>query len=122
MEQGFHLFLGSFAEAQAIAALLDHLMGSNGAPGGRWLSDGSGVTPELEKVGEKVREYAALGYLEDVAEVSDAREYFAAALAMYLRSPRELNAADPHIHGLLRRTILSEPFWPRISPDLSRAD
>lgn len=103
-----------------VAALLDHLMGSNGAPDGEWLSDGAGVIPELEDIGRRVREYADLGYLEDVMETSSSREYFAVAFALYLSNRRDLNAADPCIYRLLHATILSEPFWRRIAATLPR--
>jgi len=107
---------------RAVASLLDHLMGSHGAPKGRWLSDGTGVIPALEDVGQKVREYAALGYLEDVVEISDSREYFEAAFTMYLTNRRDLKVADPRIEKLLHTTILSESFWRRIASALPYTD
>jgi len=107
---------------QAVASLLDHLMGSNGVPKGGWLSDGTGVLPALEDIGQKVREYAALGYLEDIVGLSDSRGYFAASFAMYLSNRRDLNIADPRIEKLLHTTLLSESFWKRIVPDLPHTD
>ena len=107
---------------RAVASLLDHLMGSHGATKGRWLSDGVGITPALEDVGQKVREYAALGYLEDIVEISDSREYFEVAFTMYLTSHKDLEVADPRIEKLLRTTILSESFWRRIAPTLRHTD
>jgi len=107
---------------RAVASLLDHLMGSYGAPKGRRLSAGTGVIPALEDVGQKVREYAALGYLEDVVEISDSQEYFEAAFSMYIANRRDLKVADPRIEKLLRTTILSEPFWRRIAQALPHTD
>ena len=107
---------------RAVASLLDHLLGSNGVPKGGWLSDGTGVIPALEDVGQKVREYAALGYLEGVVGLSDSRGYFAAAFAMYLSNRRDRNIADPRIEKLLHTTLLSESFWKRIVPNLRHTD
>ena len=107
---------------RAVASLLDHLLGSDGAPKGRRLSDGSGVIPALEDVGQKVQEYAALGYLEDVVEESDSREYFEAAFTLYLTNRRDLKVADPRIEKLLHTTILSESFWRRIASALPHTD
>ena len=105
-----------------VASLLDHLMGSGGALKGAWLSDGAGVVPRLADIGERVREYAALGYLKDIAEVSGSREYFAAAFALYLTNHQDLNVADPCIYRLLRNAILSEPFWKGLAPALPDTD
>lgn len=101
-----------------VGSLLDHLMGSNGAPGGAWLSDGVGVIPELSAVGERVREYARLGYLDQESGPLSARDYFSVAFGMYLTNSQELNVADPRIHRLMRSTTMSEDFWKRISSSL----
>jgi hypothetical protein len=104
-----------------VASLLDHLMGSHGTPKGEWLSDGAGVVPELEEAGATVREYAALGYVEELAEAPGPRGYFAVAFAIYLTEPERLNVMDPRMYRLLRSSILSEPFWNRIAPSLPSA-
>lgn len=106
---------------QPAACLLDHLMGSQGLAEGAWLSDGAGVVPELADVGGRVRECAALGYLEDYTDAPGGRGYFAVAVAWYLVESQRLNVLDPRIHRLLRNSLLSESFWSNIAPSLPRA-
>jgi hypothetical protein len=96
-------------------------MGSQGNPEGERLSDGFGVVPQLEEIGRRIRDYAALGYLDDLTDTRGPREYFAAAFALYLTEPQSLNVADPHIYRLLRNSVLSESFWNRIAPSLPSA-
>jgi len=91
--------------------LLDHLLGSAGAEGGLWLSDGGGVNPALREVGARVVELFPLGYGFDEAACTDPHAYFARSLALYLHDRRALNVADPLMERLLRSTLLSDAFW-----------
>ena len=104
-----------------VASLFDHLMGSYGVPEGDWLSDGAGVVAELKEIGTRVGEYASLGYLEELAEAPGSREYFSAAVTLYLTEPDRLNVVDPRMYRLLRNSILAEPFWNRVAPSLPSA-
>lgn len=107
-------------ETQVLLALfhmLDHLLGSDGAPEGPWLSEGAGITPALAGVGARVAQSYALGYWQGALEVRDARDYFAQTLLLYLREPQKLNVLDPLLHKLYRRTLMNEEFWSRARPD-----
>ncbi len=91
------------------ALLIDHLLGSGCGPGGG-LSDGSGLTPALEKFGAEVRELSDLGYGPEGTELNP-REYFAWGFSSYILDRRNLNAQDPLLEKLLRHTIFSDGFW-----------
>ncbi len=94
---------------EVVAHLINHLLGSHGASGGAWLSDGAGVTASLSAVGAQIHALAALGY-----GPRDPHAYLAWAFAGYWLDRRALNAADPRVERLLRTTICGEPFWERI--------
>lgn len=96
---------------QAIADLLNHLMGSRCEPGAPWLSDGKGITPELAEIGTRLAAYSQLGYLVPDATLNDSREHFAIAFAGHLLDPAGINTADPLTYKLLRRSVMSESFW-----------
>jgi len=90
---------------EAIAHLVDHLLGSQGCAG-PWLSDGGGSTPRLQAVGAKLRSLVQLGY-----GPAEPHAYFAWAFAGYWLDRQALNTADPNVERLLRLTICSEGFW-----------
>jgi len=96
------------ASLTLIAHLMDHLLGSRGAPDGPWLSDGAGCTPNLAAVGQKLSPLASLGY-----GPTEPHAYFAWAFAGYWLDRRALNAADPHVEHLLRTTLCNDGFWKR---------
>lgn len=93
---------------EAVAQMLDHLLGSLGDPDGPRLSDGAGATPALRDVGRRLAELAALGY-----GPQEPHAYFAWAFAAYWLDRRALNAADPLAERLLRTTLCSDEFWGR---------
>jgi len=94
-----------------VGHLLDHLLGSAGAKGGLWLSDGGGMDSALREVGARVVEFYPLGYGFDEMACSDPHAYFARSFALYLYDRRSLNVADPLVEKLLRRTLFSDAFW-----------
>ena len=94
-----------------IGHLLDHLLGCGGADEGAWLSDGGGITPRWQEVGQRVRELFALGYGQSEAAQSDAHVYLAEGLAAYCRERRAFNTADPLLERLLRHTVMADAFW-----------
>ena len=96
---------------QAVADLLNHLLGSRCEPGAPWLSDGKGITPELAEISTRLVTYSHLGYLVPDATPSGSREHFALALSSYLLNPAGMNTADPLTYKLLRRSVMSESFW-----------
>lgn len=91
---------------EAIAHLVDHLLGSRGAAGGPWLSDGTGATAPLQAVGQRIVGLARLGY-----GPTEPRAYFAWAFGGYWLDRRSLNVADPNVERLLRTTLASQAFW-----------
>ncbi len=93
---------------ETAAHLVDHLLGSLGAAGSPWLSDGAGATPGLRDVGRRWRELVALGY-----GPGDPHEHFSWAFAGYWLDRQALNAADPLAERLLRSTLCSDAFWGR---------
>ncbi|HOG45037.1 MAG TPA: hypothetical protein PLJ35_15650 [Anaerolineae bacterium] len=92
----------------ALAQMLDHLLGCLGAAEGPWLSDGAGATPGLRDVGRRLQTVAALGY-----GPADPHAHFAWAFAGYWLDRAALNAADPLAERLLRSTLCSDHFWGR---------
>lgn len=91
---------------EALARLMDHLLGSLAVEGGPWLSDGAGATPALRAVGERLHALARLGY-----GPSEPHAYFAWAFTTYWHDRRALNAADPLVERLLRTTLCHPAFW-----------
>jgi hypothetical protein len=94
-----------------VGSLLDHLLGSAGAEGGAWLSEGGGANETLRDLGLRVQELFPLGYGFDEAACADIRSYFARSFALYLQDRRRLNVADPLMERLFRASLLSEAFW-----------
>ena len=92
--------------SEAVAHLVDHLLGSRGAGPGPWLSDGAGATADLRAVGERLLELARLGY-----GPTEPRAYFAWAFSAYWLDRRALNVADPQAERLLRTTLCDEAWW-----------
>ena len=99
------------APLHVVAHLYDHLLGSGGALGGANLCDGVGVSPAWTEVGAQISELFALGHNPDPLCQEDCADYFAQSVALYAVRPKELNAADPLMHKLLRRSFFSESFW-----------
>lgn len=93
---------------EALAELVDHLLGSLGDAQGPRLSDGAGTTPALRDVGRRLAELASLGY-----GPGGPHAYFAWAFAGYWLDRQSLNTADPLAERLLRTTLCSEEFWSR---------
>jgi len=91
--------------------LADHYLGCGGESGGRWLSEGGGVTPAWQRAGARLSRLFALGYGVDQVARSNVRDYFARSLALYCRDRRRLNIADPQIEKWLRTTLWDEAFW-----------
>jgi len=76
-----HVALADLATANSrplvlVGRLLDHLLGCRGAADGVWLSDGGGITPRWQEVGQRVRELFALGYGQSEAAQHDPQTYF----------------------------------------------
>lgn len=94
-----------------VAHLLDHLMGCGGQPDGDWLSDGSGLTPRWQEVGQRVQKLFRLGYGLDEVARNNARDYFAQSVAWYCCDRQRLNVADPPMEKLLKTTIMDDAFW-----------
>lgn len=98
--------------AAPLAALFDHLLGSDAAADGEPLSAGAGRTPAWQAVGEALQRQHRLGYAPPEAAAS-ADDYFAWGLRLALADPQALSAADPGLERLLRTTLLSAAFWQR---------
>ena len=96
---------------RAVAHLYDHLLGSAGAERGPNLSDGVGITEEWTEDGAQIPRLFALGHNPDPICQTSPAGYFAQSVALYVVRPRELNAADPNMHKLLKRSFFSETFW-----------
>ena len=94
------------AALETVAQLLDHLLGSPGAPDGPRLSDGAGSTAALCDVARRLQALAALGYGPRAPHA-----YFAWAFAGYWLDRAALNTADPNVERLLRTTLCSDEFW-----------
>jgi hypothetical protein len=105
------LLSGDKSPLEAIAHLLDHLLGCNGEEEGDWLSEGGGISPRWCEVGTRLRELFALGYGPTAETRTDPRAYFAWGFVLSLRDPRALNVTDPRLERLLRTTLLKDDFW-----------
>lgn len=96
--------------AAPLAALFDHLLGSDAATDGPRLSEGAGRNTSWGEVGQALAQQAALGYApSSVAATPSA--YFAWGLAAYLQDARALSVQDPGLERLLRTTVFSATFW-----------
>lgn len=101
---------------QVVGHLLDHLLGCQGIPQGKWLSDGQGINCFWLEIGQQIPKLFRLGYgIDDIAQANP-RNYLARSVAWYLQTHQELNAADPLIEKLLRQTLFSEAFCQRTLP------
>jgi len=98
---------------QMIGHLLDHLLGCQGIPQGKWLSDGQGFNPPWMEIARQIPRLFALGYAVDEIAATTPRCYFARSIAWYIQDRRRLNTADPLIEKLLRRTLFDEGFCRR---------
>lgn len=96
--------------APPLAALFDHLLGSDAATDGPRLSDGVGRNAAWAEVGRALAQQATLGYAPAAVAVTPAA-YFAWGMAAYLQDARALSAQDPGLERLLRTTIFSATFW-----------
>ncbi|MCC7354033.1 MAG: hypothetical protein IT330_09770 [Anaerolineae bacterium] len=105
------LLAGEDSPLEAIAHLLDHLLGCDGEEEGDWLSAGGGISPRWREVGARLRELFALGYGPTAATRVNPHAYFAWGFVLGLRDPRALNVADPRLERLLRTTLLDNDFW-----------
>jgi hypothetical protein len=109
-----HDLESSLACIDGAGRLLDHLLGCHGEPDGKWLSEGGGITKELVEVGAEINQLFHLGYGIDEEARQSPRSYLARSLAWYVDDRRALNVADPRMERLLKRTLMSEPFWERV--------
>jgi len=96
-----------------LAHLLDHLLGSAGQPGGRYLSEGAGAMPALADLGQRLQslyqERPRLGYRAHCGP----RSYFARSVQEYCLRPGALEQEDPGMYRFLVDTVLAEAFWKR---------
>jgi hypothetical protein len=98
--------------AAPLAGLLDHLLGSDGEPGGPNLSDGAGRSAAWMEVGHRLQRQFGLGYAPpEAAEAVD--RYFAWGLRAFLANAPGLGAVDPGLERLLRTTLFDSTFWQR---------
>ena len=96
----------------AVANLFDHLLGSDGEPGGLWLSDGGGRNAAWLEVGERVQRQFVLGYAPEPAGRAS-RSYLAWGIRMFLTQRQVLNHTDPGLERLLATTLFDPVFWQR---------
>jgi hypothetical protein len=98
--------------AGPLAGLLDHLLGSDGAPGGLNLSDGAGRSAAWAEVGHRLQRQFSLGYAPPDAAATVHR-YFAWGLRAFLADAAGLSVDDPGLERLLRTTLFDSTFWQR---------
>ena len=110
----FDLFHNEVAVFSTLAMLFDHLLGCNGESPSSWLSEGGGITPEWQSVGERIQASYALGYAPPT--VTSSRAYFAWGIATYCTDRRQLNLTDPVLERLLHTTVMSSLFWQKTTP------
>lgn len=96
--------------AAPLAALFDHLLGSDAATDGPRLSDGVGRNTAWAEVGRTLAQQATLGYAPAAVAATPAA-YFAWGMAAYWQDARALSVQDPGLERLLRTTVFSETFW-----------
>jgi hypothetical protein len=95
-----------------LARLLDHLLGSDGAPGSPNLSDGAGRSAAWAEVGHRLQRQFSLGYAPPEAAAT-ADRYFAWGLRAFLADAPGLGVVDPGLERLLRTTLFDSTFWQR---------
>jgi hypothetical protein len=98
--------------ASPLAGLLDHLLGSDGAPGGPTLSDGAGRSAAWAEVSHRLLRQFSLGYAPPEAAAT-ADSYFAWGLRAFLADAPGLGVVDPGLERLLRTTLFDNTFWQR---------
>lgn len=94
-----------------LAHLLDHLLGSDGRPGGAYLSEGAGATPALAALGEEIQACYHGRPMERYPRGIGPRDYWARAVQRYCRWPQRLRQEDPAAYRFLSGTFLAEAFW-----------
>lgn len=105
-----------FAAWRGLLELVDHLLGGACDPARPRFSQGAGITPELADAARRWVRIAGLGYAAEALGTSDAGEYLARTLWLYLREPHRLNVLDPLAHRLYHGTLMDEGFWARQRP------
>jgi len=108
---------GGDALWQPFLMMLDHLMGSDSAADGPWLSDGAGMTATLAEMGTHLHRALSLGYGHEALSADEPHSYLSACWSLYLRDPRALNAIDPLTERRLRNTLMSADWWQRVASD-----
>ncbi len=103
-----------------VAHLFDHLLGCDGVPQGRWLSEGGGYLPAWKEVGQRLYKQFTLGYAASEAARQDPRRYFAEGLVAYWQDRTGLRVQDPGLETILRTTLLDPRFWRRVASDVKR--
>lgn len=98
--------------AEPLAALFDHLLGSDGDPAGQRLSEGGGRTAAWLEVGQRLQRQFSLGYAPEAA-AGDPRCYLSWGMRSYLARRQELNATDPGLERILATSLFDPGFWPR---------
>ena len=99
-----------------VCALFDHLLGSDCAEDGPWLSDGAGINDSLRQLGRRFQRIHSLGYGNKELGTESPRAYFCRTLWLYLRDPGRLNVLDPLVFRLYRHGLMAEAFWRRVGP------
>jgi len=98
--------------ASPLAGLLDHLLGSDGQPGGPNLSDGAGRSPAWAEIGLRIQRQFSLGYASPEAAATP-QAYFVWGLRAFLASASGLGIVDPGLERLLRVSVFDSQFWRR---------
>ena len=97
--------------AQALARLVDYLLGSG--PGGqlRAVTDGAACSRAWQDFARRLLSSCQLAYHNKAGGEISPAEYFAWAFALYCQRPEDLVAQDPLAYRLLHSTVFSEAFW-----------
>jgi len=98
--------------ASPLAGLLDHLLGSDGQPGGPNLSDGAGRSPAWAEIGQRIQRQFSLGYASPEAAATP-QAYFDWGLRAFLANASGLGVVDPGLERLLRVSVFDSQFWRR---------
>ncbi len=98
--------------ASPLAALLDHLLGSDGEPDGPSLSDGAGRSVVWAEVGRRLQRQWRLGYAPPEVAATP-QSYFAWGLRTFLADASRLSVVDPGLERLLRASVFDSQFWQR---------
>jgi hypothetical protein len=98
--------------ADPLAGLLDHLLGSDGQPDGRRLSDGAGRSAAWLDVGHRLHRQFSLGYAPPEAAAAP-HAYFTWGVRAFLDDRVALTVIDPGLERLLRTSVFDSQFWQR---------